>query len=173
MRRAPTAGRSDQSFLPEQIIHDVQYQYGFDECGNFQVTITVAGGAGNDSVRAEAQDGAGTNNANFGTPPDGQRRACRCSSGPAQSRSRWRSRRQHRDTRVRSWNSNRLVGGPANVNCLPNRQRPAKDSVTGGRWRIPTRRGIPARSLAALEYALNQPTTGLGIRTQRTAPILP
>ncbi len=31
------------------------------------------GGLGNDDVRAEAQDGSGRNNANFGTPVDGQR----------------------------------------------------------------------------------------------------
>ena len=59
-------------FYWNNIIHDVQYQYGFDEAaGNFQVNNYGRGGLGNDSVRAEAQDGAGTNNANFGTPPDG------------------------------------------------------------------------------------------------------
>jgi extracellular elastinolytic metalloproteinase len=40
---------------------------------NFQVNNFGRGGAGNDSVRAEAQDGSGTNNANFATPPDGSR----------------------------------------------------------------------------------------------------
>ena len=29
------------------------------------------GGLGSDSVTADAQDGSGTNNANFATPPDG------------------------------------------------------------------------------------------------------
>src|SRR5947207_10298201 len=54
------------------ILHDVHYQYGFTEAaGNFQVNNYGKGGAGNDSVQADAQDGSGTNNANFSTPPDG------------------------------------------------------------------------------------------------------
>ena len=47
--------------------------------GNFQINNYGNGGAGNDSVNAEAQDGEGTDNANFGTPPDGTSRGCRCS----------------------------------------------------------------------------------------------
>ena len=43
--------------------HDILYTHGFTEAtGNFQ---------GNDPVNAEAQDGSGTDNANFSTPPDG------------------------------------------------------------------------------------------------------
>lgn len=61
-----------QLFYMNNIIHDVTYQYGFDEAsGNFQENNYGNGGAGSDSVNAEAQDGGGTNNANFGTPPDG------------------------------------------------------------------------------------------------------
>lgn len=53
-------------------IHDVWYQYGFDEAsGNFQQTNYSDEGAGGDFVFADAQDGSGINNANFGTPPDG------------------------------------------------------------------------------------------------------
>ena len=64
--------------------------------------------------------------------------------------------------------SNRLVGGPSNVGCLNNGQQPgeglsdwwalaytAKTGDVGG-----TGRGIGT-------YALNQATTGRGIRTQR------
>jgi uncharacterized protein (DUF736 family) len=59
-------------FYWNNIIHDVVYQYGFDEVsGNFQANNQGRGGAGNDYVRAEAQDGSGTDNANFSTPPDG------------------------------------------------------------------------------------------------------
>jgi extracellular elastinolytic metalloproteinase len=55
------------------MIHDVFYQYGFDEkSGNFQDWNFGKGGLGNDAVIANAQDGSGTNNANFATPPDGQ-----------------------------------------------------------------------------------------------------
>jgi Zn-dependent metalloprotease len=56
------------------IMHDFSYRLGFTEtAGNFQVNNFGRGGTGNDSVRAEAQDGSGTNNANFATPPDGSR----------------------------------------------------------------------------------------------------
>jgi extracellular elastinolytic metalloproteinase len=61
-------------FYWNNIVHDVFYQYGFNEAsGNFQVNNYTNGGLGNDDVRAEAQDGSGTNNANFGTPVDGMR----------------------------------------------------------------------------------------------------
>lgn len=59
-------------FYWNNIVHDVLYHHGFDETsGNFQFNNYGNGGLGNDAVRAEAQDGSGTNNANFGTPPDG------------------------------------------------------------------------------------------------------
>ena len=59
-------------FYLNNTIHDVMYQYGFDEAsGNFQENNYGNGGAGSDSVNAEAQDGGGTDNANFATPPDG------------------------------------------------------------------------------------------------------
>jgi hypothetical protein len=58
-------------FYWNNIIHDVFYQYGFTEAaGNFQSNNYGRGGGANDYVQAEAQDGSGTNNANFGTPPD-------------------------------------------------------------------------------------------------------
>jgi len=61
-------------FYWTNIIHDVFYQYGFDEVsGNFQENNYGNGGEGGDYVRAEAIDGNGSNNANFGTPPDGAR----------------------------------------------------------------------------------------------------
>ncbi len=60
-------------FYMNNIMHDVYYQYGFDEqSGNFQFNNYGNGGIAQDEVMAEAQDGSGTNNANFATPPDGQ-----------------------------------------------------------------------------------------------------
>jgi uncharacterized repeat protein (TIGR01451 family) len=52
--------------------HDELYALGFDEgSANFQ-QINFGGGPGAlDRVLADAQDGSGTNNANFSTPPDG------------------------------------------------------------------------------------------------------
>lgn len=59
-------------FYWNNIIHDVLYQYGFDEVsGNFQQNNYGNGGSGGDQVLAETQDGSGTNNANFSTPADG------------------------------------------------------------------------------------------------------
>ena len=61
-------------FYWNNIMHDLTYQYGFNELsGNFQASNQGRGGAGNDYVVADAQDGGGTNNANFSTPPDGSR----------------------------------------------------------------------------------------------------
>lgn len=59
-------------FYWNNLCHDFLYQYGFDEqSGNFQQNNYGNGGLGNDFVFADAQDGSGFNNANFGTPPDG------------------------------------------------------------------------------------------------------
>lgn len=60
-------------FYWTNLVHDIQYQYGFDEqAGNFQVANFGRGGLGNDSVRAQAQDGDELNNGFFRTFPDGQ-----------------------------------------------------------------------------------------------------
>jgi extracellular elastinolytic metalloproteinase len=59
-------------FYWNNIVHDLLYQYGFTErTGNFQTDNLGRGGLGGDAVHAEAQDGLGSNNANFTTPPDG------------------------------------------------------------------------------------------------------
>jgi hypothetical protein len=60
-------------FYLNNVIHDRLYLAGFDEAaGNFQEDNFGAGGKDDDSVRAEAQDGGGTDNANFSTPRDGR-----------------------------------------------------------------------------------------------------
>ena len=59
-------------FYWNNVIHDVMYNYGFDEVsGNFQSNNYGRGGEEADAVIADAQDGSGTNNANFATPRDG------------------------------------------------------------------------------------------------------
>ena len=61
-------------FYLNNVVHDILYRHGFDEAaGNFQVDNFGKGGAGADAVRAEAQDGSGTDNANFSTPADGRK----------------------------------------------------------------------------------------------------
>ncbi len=60
-------------FYWNNLMHDVWYHYGFDEAaGNFQENNYNKGGVGSDFVNADAQDGSGTNNANFLTLPEGQ-----------------------------------------------------------------------------------------------------
>ncbi len=59
-------------FYMNNIMHDVFYQYGFDEqSGNMQQTNFGRGGLGSDGVLAQAQDGGGQNNANQLTLQDG------------------------------------------------------------------------------------------------------
>jgi extracellular elastinolytic metalloproteinase len=61
-------------FYLNNVVHDKLYRHGFNEAaGNFQTNNFGKGGAGNDPVSAEGQDGGGTNNANFSTPADGSR----------------------------------------------------------------------------------------------------
>ena len=60
-------------FYLNNVIHDTLYAAGFDEAaGNFQQNNFGNGGRASDPVAAEAQDGGGTDNANFATPRDGQ-----------------------------------------------------------------------------------------------------
>ena len=55
-------------------VHDIFYMFGFTPAArNFQATNFGLGGVGNDYVLAEAQDGGGTNNANFASPSDGSK----------------------------------------------------------------------------------------------------
>ncbi|WP_342375404.1 extracellular metalloproteinase [Myxococcus stipitatus] len=157
-------------FYWNNIIHDIQYQYGFDEAaGNFQVNNYGHPGLGNDDVRAEAQDGTSVNNANFYTPPDGQR--------PRMQMYRWTTTVPNRDGDLDSGIivheaghgiSNRLVGGPSNVSCLNNNQAPGEgisDLLSLIYTAKATDTGPQGRGMGT--YALGQPTTGLGIRGQR------
>ncbi|MES2993890.1 MAG: M36 family metallopeptidase [Pseudomonadota bacterium] len=79
LAQAPTASVNkavavQNLFFLNNHIHDILYRHGFNEAaGNFQVSNFGKGGAGNDPVNAEAQDGSGTDNANFSTPTDGTR----------------------------------------------------------------------------------------------------
>ena len=59
-------------FYVSNVVHDVLHGYGFDEAaGNFQQNNYGRGGSQNDPVIADSLDGAGLDNARFGTPPDG------------------------------------------------------------------------------------------------------
>ena len=68
-----------QLFLDVNFFHDWYYDSGFkEEDGNAQMSNYGRGGLGGDSIRAEAQDFGGRNNANMFTPADGGRPKCRC-----------------------------------------------------------------------------------------------
>ena len=77
LSQAPTTVQNQEVavqnlFYLNNVIHDELYRHGFVEgAGNFQENNFGRGGAGSDSVNAEAQDGGSTNNANFATPSDG------------------------------------------------------------------------------------------------------
>jgi len=156
-------------FYWNNVIHDIQYQYGFDEpAGNFQVNNYGNGGLGNDGVRAEAQDGAGTNNANFFTPPDG--------SPPRMQMFLFNITTPRRDGSldagivVHEYGhgiSNRLVGGPGNVSCLSNAQQPGEGLSDW--WFLaytpqPFHTGETIRGAGT--YVLGQPVGGPGVRPQ-------
>ncbi len=161
-------------FYWNNVIHDVMYIYGFTEATfNFQDDNLGRGGAGNDHVNAEAQDGSGSNNANFSTPPDG-------GSGRMQMYL-WTGGTPNRDGDVDNGIivheyghgiSNRFTGGGSGA-CLGNAEQMgegwsdyyglmftqdwATATLTTG---FNSPRGIGT-------YALFQPPTGLGIRSQK------
>ncbi len=162
-------GQSPQNYIPaavanlfywNNIIHDTQYRHGFDvAAGNFQ---------GVDSVRAEAQDGSGTCNANFSTPPGNSRPRMQMficgNASPA------RDGDLDNPVIVHEYGhgiSIRQVGGPNNSSCLNNSQQggegwsdwfglvyTARSSDTG-----PQARGIG-------QYLFGQANSGPGIRDQ-------
>ena len=111
-------------FYWNNIIHDITYQYGFDEvAGNFQYSNQGRGGAGNDYVIADAQDGSGTNNANFSTPADGGRGRMQMflwSGTPQKDGDVDNGIITHE---FAHGISNRLTGGPAQAGCLYNAEQ--------------------------------------------------
>jgi len=157
-------------FYWNNIIHDVQYQYGFDEPGgNFQFNTFGNGGSGGDDVRAEAQDGSGSNNANFFTPTDGSR--------PRMQMYVWTAPNPDKDGDLDNGIviheyghgiSTRQVGGPGNSSCLGNAQQPGEgwsDWFALSYTAEVGDQGTDPRGIGT--YALDQPTSGAGIRTQR------
>ncbi|KAJ1963257.1 hypothetical protein GGI12_002163 [Dipsacomyces acuminosporus] len=109
-----------QLFYTVNTMHDLSYAYGFDEVsGNFQDINYTGKGKGNDAVVAFAQDGSGTNNANFATPPDGRNGRMRMyiftKTTPKRDGDFEQDIVAHEYTHGIS---NRLTGGPANSNCL-------------------------------------------------------
>ncbi len=154
-------------------IHDILYNYGFDEAsGNFQVNNYGNGGADNDDVIAYAQKGADAgqfNNAFFGTPSDGGR--------PEMLMLEWNLTTPNRDGDFSSGImahefghgvSNRLTGGPSTASCLNNAEQ------MGEGWSdffglvltaVASDTDVLPRGIGV--YALGQPIEGAGIRQRR------
>ncbi|KAL7941188.1 Fungalysin metallopeptidase domain-containing protein [Trichoderma barbatum] len=109
-----------QLFYTANKYHDLLYLLGFTEAaGNFQTNNNGKGGLGNDFVILNAQDGSGTNNANFATPADGSNGRMRMYiwtvSTPRRDGSLEEGIVIHEYTHGLS---NRLTGGPSNSGCL-------------------------------------------------------
>jgi hypothetical protein len=126
LTQAPSTYRDasvTQLFYWTNFMHDRMYEMGFTEAaGNFQVDNFGRGGLGNDPIQADAQDGSGTNNANFSTPADG-------SSGRMQM-FLWTSPAPDRDGsfeaevvlhEIGHGVTNRLVGGGVGISALSTR----------------------------------------------------
>ncbi|MBX3056095.1 MAG: M36 family metallopeptidase [Anaerolineae bacterium] len=155
-------------FYWNNIIHDVMYQYGFNEAsGNFQQNNYGRGGTGNDYVRAEAQDGGGTNNANFSTPTDG--------GVPRMQMYLWNYTTPNRDGDLDNGIiiheyghgiSIRLTGGPGTASCLNNQEQAGEgwsDYFAVLMTMQPGDTGPKRRGMGT--YVLGQATNGTGIRT--------
>lgn len=162
-------------FYWNNIIHDIHYQYGFDEqSGNFQSNNYSNGGLANDAVQAQAQDAAdlgATNNANMLTPPDGQ--------APRMQMFEFTSTVPRRDSDLEAGIiiheyghgvSNRLTGGASNANAL----QALQSRGMGEGWsdwhalmftQVASDQANDARGSG--NWVLGEPLTGPGIRTQR------
>lgn len=156
-------------FYWNNVLHDIHYHYGFDEAsGNFQENNYGGGGSGGDPVQADAQDGSGTDNANFGTPPDG--------FAPRMQMYRWTFTLPERDSDLDNGViiheyghgvSTRLTGGPSNVSCLFGAQSGGMGEGWSDWWALALTAGAAdtgpqARGIGA--YVLGQPPNGDGIR---------
>lgn len=123
LTQAPSAYRDAavvNLFYWNNVIHDRYYGLGFTEAaGNFQINNFGRGGVGNDAVQADAQDGSGTNNANFSTPPDGSsgRMQMYIFTGPTPDR----DGDFDQEVVIHEYThglSNRLVGGGVGISAL-------------------------------------------------------
>ncbi len=156
-------------FYWNNIIHDITYEYGFDEAaGNFQISNFGNGGVGGDRVNANAQ-APGNCNANFGTPADGGQPTMNmfiCNNATP-------ARDGDLDNGVIAHEyghgiSNRLTGGPANVGCLNNSEQMGEgwSDWIGLMLSIePGDTGADPRGIGT--WLLGTGPDGPGVRTQR------
>ncbi len=152
-------------FYWNNLMHDIPYLYGFDEeARNFQENNYGNGGAASDYVNAEAQDGSGTNNANFATGADG--------TNPRMQMYIWTAPNPDRDGDIDNGIiaheyghgiSNRLTG--TGSGCLNNSEQMGEGWSDWQSVILTMRTGDTATTNRGVgTYALNQPITGQGIR---------
>ena len=157
-------------FYWNNIMHDLSYQYGFDEVsGNFQSNNLSRGGLGSDYVVADAQDGISTNNANFSTPADGSRPRMQMflfDGSPKIDGDLDNGVIAHEYTHGIS---NRLTGGPSQVTCLQNLEQMGEGwsdylaLMATTDWKTATiNDGTKSRTIGT--YVMGQSTSGSGIR---------
>ncbi|RZS93360.1 M36 family metallopeptidase [Aquimarina brevivitae] len=172
LSQSPTSyqsGAITNLFYWNNIVHDVFYQYGFDEAsGNFQENNYGKGGAGSDSVNADAQDGSGTNNANFATPGDG--------GNPRMQMFLWNQTNPGRDGDLDNviiiheyghGISIRLVGGP-NSNTLGGSEQMGEGWSDWFGLMLTMKPGdVGTAGRGVGSYVLGQPADGAGIRPTR------
>jgi hypothetical protein len=160
-------------FYWNNLTHDIAYIYGFTESArNFQNNNQGRGGAQLDYVLAEAQDGGGTNNANFATPADGSR--------PRMQMYLWTAPTPDRDGDVDNGIiiheythgiSNRLTG--TGIGCLSNGEQMGEGwsdyfgLMLTHNWATANPGDGFSSPRGIGTYALNQPITGVGIRQYR------
>jgi hypothetical protein len=159
-------------FYWNNILHDIHFQYGFDEAaGNFQFTNYSGNGLGGDAVQADAQDGSGFNNANFATPPDG--------IAPRMQMFIWDLTTPGRDSSLDNGIiiheyghgvSNRLTGGSSNSAALSAVQSGAMGEGWGDFWAMALTMkdtDTSSDSYGLGTYVLGEPPGGPGIRNFR------
>ena len=163
-------------FYWNNVLHDVLWRYGFDEpSGNFQKNNLNRGGVGNDFVYADAQDGSGTNNANFQTPNDGgngrmQMYIWSNGGSPAYTPDSDFDNGIIAHEYGHGW-SIRLTGGPANSSCLQNGEQGGEGWSDYAALMFTTNWAALTPTIANANlsrgigtYAITQPITGGGIR---------
>jgi hypothetical protein len=166
-------------FYWNNVTHDVLWQFGFDEpSGNFQKDNQGKGGAGNDYVFADAQDGSGTDNANFYTPSDGTNGRMQMyifsnTGSPTYQPDSDFDNGVITHEYGHGW-STRLTGGPANSNCLNNAEQAGEGWSDYLALMLTTNWSSLTPSIASANiprgigtYVLGQPITGAGIRPFR------
>ncbi|KDR76592.1 hypothetical protein GALMADRAFT_67220 [Galerina marginata CBS 339.88] len=152
------------AFYVVNTMHDLTYRYGFTESSfNFQNSNFNLGGVGNDRVTISVQDAAGTNNADFATPPDGQSGRMRMflftSTNPNRDGALENDIVTHENTHGVT---NRMTGGGTG-RCLQTTEAGGMGegwSDTMADWNEKTSADVPDYVLG--QYVINNP---LGIRT--------